>query len=294
MKRKLITFDWALKRLLRSKANFDVLEGFLTELLKDDITILDVLESETNKDVKESKLTRVDLRVKNSKNEIIIIEVQYERESDYIHRILFGASKVITDHLLESEPYCKVVKVISVNILYFDLGSGEDYVYHGTTNFKGLHYNDQLQLTKRQKKYLNKLTISDIFPEYYLIKVNNFNDIAKDTLDEWIYFLKNEEIKDGFKAKGLKKAKDILEVLKLPEQERKAYEQYIEDLRYEVSMFKSHYFDGQQDGIEKGHKEGREEGRKEVAKNLLGILDDNTIMENTGIGQDELEQLKGE
>ncbi len=38
-------------------------------------------------------------------------------------------------------------------------------------------------------------------------KVNNFDDIAKDTLDEWIYFLKNEEIKDNFVAKGLMKAK---------------------------------------------------------------------------------------
>jgi hypothetical protein len=38
--RKLITFDWALKRLLRSKANFDILEGFFSELLKEDIKIL--------------------------------------------------------------------------------------------------------------------------------------------------------------------------------------------------------------------------------------------------------------
>ena len=49
-KRKLITFDWAIKRLLRSKANFGILEGFLSELLKEDITILDVLDSESNKD----------------------------------------------------------------------------------------------------------------------------------------------------------------------------------------------------------------------------------------------------
>ena len=83
MKRKLITFDWALKRLLRSKANFDVLEGFLSELLKDDIEILEVLESEANKDSKDSKLNRVALKVINKKKEIIIIEVQYEVVSLY-------------------------------------------------------------------------------------------------------------------------------------------------------------------------------------------------------------------
>ena len=45
MQRKLISFDWAIKRILRSKANFEILEGFLSELLKEDITILEVLES---------------------------------------------------------------------------------------------------------------------------------------------------------------------------------------------------------------------------------------------------------
>ena len=46
--RKLVSFDWALKKLLRSKANFDILEGFLSELLKEDIIIIKILESESN------------------------------------------------------------------------------------------------------------------------------------------------------------------------------------------------------------------------------------------------------
>ena len=85
--RKLITFDWAIKRLLRSKANFGILEGFLSELLKEEITILDLLESESNKDDKLDKYNRVDLRVRNQKQEIIIIEIQYDREYDYLQRI---------------------------------------------------------------------------------------------------------------------------------------------------------------------------------------------------------------
>ena len=50
MPRKLISFDWAIKRILRSKANFDILEGFLSELLFEDIKILEILESESNQD----------------------------------------------------------------------------------------------------------------------------------------------------------------------------------------------------------------------------------------------------
>jgi len=65
MQRKLISFDWAIKRILRSKANFEILEGFLSELLKEDITILEVLESESNQDLKNDKFNRLDIKVKN-------------------------------------------------------------------------------------------------------------------------------------------------------------------------------------------------------------------------------------
>ena len=45
-----IRFDWAMKRLLRNKANFAVLEGFLTTLLNEKIVIQTLLESESNQD----------------------------------------------------------------------------------------------------------------------------------------------------------------------------------------------------------------------------------------------------
>ncbi|MCI5142474.1 MAG: Rpn family recombination-promoting nuclease/putative transposase, partial [Candidatus Electrothrix sp. ATG1] len=145
--RKLISFDWAMKKLLRSKANFEILEGFLSELLKKEIRILEVLESESNKETRRDKFNRVDLKVRDEQDEILIIEVQYEREFDYLQRILFGTSKVITEHLEEGSPYSEITKVISVNILYFDLGQGNDYIYHGTTSFQGLHEQDLLQLS---------------------------------------------------------------------------------------------------------------------------------------------------
>jgi predicted transposase/invertase (TIGR01784 family) len=297
-KRRLISFDWAMKKLLRSKANFDILEGFLSELLKDDLHILEILESEGNKEDLRDKFNRVDLKVKNQQDEIIIIEVQYEREFDYLQRILFSTSKVITEHLHESEPYSEIVKVISVNILYFDLGQGEDYVYHGVTSFKGLHGQDVLQLSEDQRELYKKNSIHQIFPEYYLVKVNNFNNIAKDTLDEWIYFLKNEEIKENFKARGLKKAKQALDILKLPEQERLAYEKYQDDLHYQASMVESSYTIGVKKGRKKGKLEGRVEGRKEqareIAVNLLqaGLLDIATITAMTGLTNKEIEALE--
>ena len=289
-KRKLISFDWAMKKLLRSKANFEILEGFLSELLRYNIHILEILESESNKENQRDKFNRVDLKVKNKNNEIIIIEVQYEREFDYLHRILFGTSKVITEHLKENSPYSEVIKVISVNILYFDLGQGEDYVYHGSTAFKGLHNQDILQLSEDQQELYKKNKIYEIFPEYYLIKVNSFDDIAKDTLDEWIYFLKNEEIKENFTAKGIKKAKQELDILKLPEQERLAYEKYQDDRHYQASMVESSYTIG----FKKGEKKGEKEKALEIATNLLGagFFDTKTIIDMTGLTAEEVDILR--
>ena len=287
-KRRLISFDWAMKRLLRSKANFEILEGFLSELLKDQIHILEILESESNKVDLRDKYNRVDLKVKNQKGEVIIIEVQYEREFDYLQRILYGTSKAVTEHLNESDPYSKVVKVISVNILYFNLGQGEDYVYHGQTHFKGIHNKDLLQLSEEQQELYKKSEVYDLFPEYYLIKVNNFDDVAKDTLDEWIYFLKNEEIKENFDAQGLKKAKQELDILKLPENERLAYERYQDDLHYQASMVESSYTIGVRKGIKKGEKKKS----VEIARNLIDVLDIKTIAMKTGLTEEEVETLK--
>jgi predicted transposase/invertase (TIGR01784 family) len=260
MPRRLISFDWALKRLLRSKANFDVLEGFLSELLKEDIAILEVLDGESNKVRSEDKFNRVDLKVKNQRGEIVLIEVQYEREFDYLQRILYGTSKAITEHLAESQAYSQVIKVISVNILYFDLGHGEDYLYHGSTRFTGLHRHDALQLSSKQQSLFHKQYPHELFPEYYLLKINQFDDIARDTLDEWIYFLKHEQIKDEFRAKGLQKAKEILDVMRLSDSERAAYERHAEDLHYQASMYESTYVSGKLDGIKEGMEQGMAQG----------------------------------
>ncbi|TAN51852.1 MAG: Rpn family recombination-promoting nuclease/putative transposase [Methylococcaceae bacterium] len=296
--RKLITFDWAIKRLLRSKANFDVLEGFLSELLKDDIRILEVLESESNQDHHAAKFNRVDLKVRNSRDELILIEVQYDREYDYMQRMFYGVAKTAIEHLDVGDTYEHIAKVISINILHFDLGTGQDYIYHGTTRFIGLHTHDELGLSARQKELFKQETVYALFPEYYLIKINRFDDIARDTLDEWIYFLKHEEIKDSFTAKGLRAAQEKLDILKLPPEERAAYERYIDDLRYQASMFRSTYVDGYLDGKKEGQEAAREEGQRQarmaIARQLLDILDDAAIAAKTGLSVDAVAELRRE
>ena len=287
MSKKLIRFDWAIKRLLRNKANFVVLEGFLSELLFDNIKIEQILESESNQQRDDDKFNRVDILTQNSKNELIIIEIQSTYEIDYFHRMAFGVSKSITENHRLGSKYKEIKKVISINIVYFDLGQGQDYIYKGKTDFRGLHQNDLLGLSDKQRTTFLKENVSDIFPEFYLLKVNQFNDIAKDTLDEWIYFLKNSEVKDEFKAKGLKEAGEVLDIMRLEKEDQYGYNRYMDSL----SLKASEIFTLQTEA------EFKVEERKtiEIARKLiLNGADNNLITVSTDLTIEQIEALRTE
>jgi len=234
--KKHIRFDWAAKKILRSKANFGILEGFLSELLCEDIKIKSLLSEESNKETEDDKSNRVDLLIENSKGEIIIVEIQNSRELDYLFRVLFGASKVITEYMQEGMPYSYVKKVITVSIIYFNFGQGKDYLYRGQTIFEGINEHDIFQLSDEQKALFTKKSVEDIFPEHYLIRVNSFNNNAKNSIDEWIYFFKNSEIKDEFKAKGLAEAREKLKTVNMDKQTLSDYKHYLDKLSSDASL----------------------------------------------------------
>ena len=284
MSKRLIRFDWAVKKLLRNKANFVVLEGFLSELLFDDIKIQKILESESNQDTENDKYNRVDILTQNSKNELIIVEIQNTYEIDFFHRMIYGTSKALIENISLGQPYSEIKKVISINIVYFDLGQGKDYVYKGKTNFEGLHEKDTLQLSIQQKQTFTKKEISDFFPEYYIIKVNKFNDIAKNTLDEWVYFLKNSEVKDDFKAKGLAEAKEVLDIMRLDKEQQYGYNRYLDYLHYKASEILSLRLEAE-DKV-------RQDRNVEIAKNFIVMgLDNITIAKGTGLTVEQIEYL---
>ena len=261
---KYIRFDWAIKRLLRNKANFDVLEGFLSVLLKQDVKIVRFLESEGNQEAKEDRSTlgrsfpkglekynRVDILCEDSKGELIIVEVQNDRAYSYFHRMLYGTSKVITEYIELGQDYENVRKVYSINIVYFELGQGNDYVYHGKTEFRGIHNDDVLMLSKKQREMFDRERAGDVFPEYYVLKVNDFDNVARTPLDEWVSFLKTGNIDDHYTAKGLPEAREKLRVDRLPDEERRAYIREMERRMVENDAMKSSHIDGVDEGVRK-------------------------------------------
>jgi predicted transposase/invertase (TIGR01784 family) len=263
--RPLVSFDWAIKRLLRQKANYDVLEGFLTVLLRRQITIINIPESQGNKDDATDKVNAVDILCESEDNELILIELQYNSESSYFHRMLFGVSKTITDHMFEGFDYDKVRKVYSINIVYFDLGQGSDYVYHGTTEFRGIHTHDVLSVNARQREVFDVTAPYELFPEYYIIKVNSFDDVAKDTLDEWIYYLKNNRLPEHFTAPGLEKAEKILNYYDMNAEAKALYDAHIKARRISYDVLETARMEGREEGREEGERLGLE-------KKTIGVV----------------------
>lgn len=301
---QVIRFDWAMKRLLRNKANFSVLEGLLTTLLNEKITIQKLLESESNQEDEFDKYNRVDMLAENSKGELVLIEVQNNNEYAYFQRMLFGTSKLVTEYINRGEGYDKVRKVYSVNIVYFSLGHGTDFVYHGKTEFRGIHNGDILQLTPFQKQTFKVDAVSQLYPEYYILKVNDFNQVAKSPLEEWIYYLNTGNIPSDATAPGLEEARERLKLDCMTKDELSAYYRHLDNVVILRSNIQTERMEGRMEGREQGLAEGRaegieeglEKGRMETnienARNLkkLGVAID-IISQATGLSKKDIETL---
>lgn len=266
-----IRFDWAAKHILRNKADFVVFEGLISALIGEEMTILEMLESESNKNSRDDKYNRVDIKAKNSKGEIIIVEIQQTRELDYLQRMIYGVAKAITEHMSTGMAYKNVKKVYSINIIYFDIGGGEDYLYCGQAELRGVHNNDVLDLTDYERDDLNIPSPKSVFPVYYVIRVNSFHKEKLESYkDEWMDYLKNERIRPDTTAPGLREAKQRLDMLAMTDQERREYEYYMDTLVRDTDVERTKILEAEIAGRKKGHaeglKEGRQEGRQEGLK----------------------------
>lgn len=287
-KRTFISFDWALKHLLREKANHDVLEGFISTVLGCDIKIHRLLESEGNKNDADAKSNRVDLLAEDEKGDLLLIEVQGEAEFAYFQRMLFGASKLVTEYIDKGENYEHVKRVYSINIVYFDLGQGEDVVYEGKTEFRGLNKGDVLQLTPFQKQHFQASEVSDLYPRYVILKVNDFNRWSRDSLDQWLYFLANTDIPDDADAPGLREAREKLDLMRMGRDDRVLYDRYLMDraiLRNQMFTARGEgYLDGvdqgMRDGLKKGMAQGLEKGMAQGLEKGMAQGEHNKAMES--------------
>lgn len=294
-----IRFDWAIKHILRDKANFDILEGFISVLLGEEVKIVELLESESNQENDRDKFNRVDIKAKNSAGHIIIIEVQLTRQLYYLERILYGTCKAITEHINIGDKYDQVKKVYSISILYCDYGQGDDYVYHGQTVFKGIHTGTDLLVNVKEEGVIVPHLPREVFPEYYLVRVNAYDKLPDTPLDEWMTYLKTGKIKEDTHTPGLQQVREKLKVLAMSPKERRAYDEHIDNIMVQNDVLDTAREEGWTEGQDEGYAEGRAEGRAEGMADILRSMHQRgaslqDISNITGISISDLEDILSE
>ena len=264
-----IRFDWAAKYIFRDKADFTILEGLVSAIIGDEVTITELLESESNQQDKDDKFNRVDIKAKNSKDEIILIEIQQSDDLHFLQRILYSTAKTITEHIKIGKDYTNVKKVYSINILYFNLGIGDDYLYHGQSELIGVHTKDRLILGNSNIPNGMRLeAMNNIFPEYYVLRVNQYDETKEPTSprEEWARYLKTGYVDPNTKVPGLQAALERLNVLKMNAIERKRYEDYRFNRCYDENLVNAARYLGEKKGYENGYEKGMENGMKDGMK----------------------------
>ncbi len=291
LKDKCIRFDWAILHQLHQKANFGVLEGFLTVFLNEPIKIVEILENEGNV-LAEDKFYRVEIKAKNSNGEDILVEIQNITRLCYQERIFYGVDKAITEHINLGSTYKEVKKVYSISILYFDLGKGSDYIYVGQNNFIGLHTQDQLIISTKEKDTIVRKSPTEIFPTYMLVRVNEFNKVAKSPLEEWVDYLKNGVINPDTKAPGLQEAREKLKYYSMSNAERHAYDEHVNAIMIQNDVLGNARLEGHAEGRAEGRAEGKTEEKNAIALKMRQAgLPIEQIMQFTGLSEENIKSL---
>lgn len=294
-KKHYVWFDWAVKHMLRDKANFEILEGFICAMTGKEMKILDVLESEGNQANQISKFNRVDIKARNREGETVIIEVQNIREIDFLERILFGVANAVTEQVSLGEPYAKIHKVYSISVVYFDFGKGDDYVYHGQTELRGIHTDDRLFINNKEKKAIEGKSADDVFPEYFIVRVEKFNsnNVNPSFMEQWMDYLKSGNIRTDYDAPGLAKARETLMYDKMSPGEQKQYRDHLDEVRLQQNAIDDSRAEGLAEGLAKGRAEGMAEGMAEAARNMLKLgIGPDIIVQVTGLTKEEVAILR--
>jgi predicted transposase/invertase (TIGR01784 family) len=288
----LVSFDYAIKYLLKDKGDYDIVEGFISALISScgykPVKIKALLEPASNKESKELKSSIADLVVEDDCGNKYIVEIDRSYTSLFLHKACFNSSRLIVDSISSSDDYSTIKKIIHINLLYFPFGNIKAPLHYGKTVFHEIDkaHPQNLHIADLGMRFFDA---HNILPEYFVISVPLFNDVIKNELDEWLYMMKHSEVKEDFKSPYMKKVADRLNILKMTPAERKEYTAY----RNESLKERDYIVSAEEKGIEIGKAEGKAEEKIAIARNLLTQkIDINTISIATGLSEEEIKNLE--
>lgn len=295
--KKLISFDYAIKYLLRDKGNYEIVEGFISALLKakgySEVKILALLESESNREDSKAKRSIADLIVEDTDKNKYIIEIERNVKDSFIHKSLFNTSRLIIDNLAQREDYTQILKVFHISLLYFPVGKGA--IHHGETIIQEIETKERLAVHIKNQETGEMFDAVNILPEYFFISIPLFNDRLEREIDDWLYVMKYEKVPSRFHSPYMQKVAEKLSILKMDEEERIKYSYYQKQIYNDRDELQAAIEKGKAEGKIEGKAEGRVERNIEIARKMLEQnMEIYVIAAVTGLSIKELLELNNE
>jgi predicted transposase/invertase (TIGR01784 family) len=280
----LISFDYAIKYLLKNKGDYDIIEGFISALFAAEgyppVRINALLESESNKESLELKKSIADLVVEDAEGNKYIVEIERAYTPNFMHKACFNSSRLVIDGIYGNQDYTSIKKVFHISLLYFTTKQMQRPIYHGKTIIHEVDTAHPVDV-RIANQGLIMFDTPNIFPEYFFISVPMFDDVIHGEIDEWLYVMKHSDTKEGFKSPYMKKVAERLTVLKMNTDERNTYFYYLKEAVHS------------QDILTAAEAKGKVKGIEQSALNMLKQkLDTKLITSVTGLSEDDILKLK--
>ena len=292
MEKPLISFDFAIKYLLKNKGDYDIIEGFISALFASQgyppIKINALLDTESNKEELELKKSIADLVVEDGEGNKYIVEIERAYTPNFMHKACFNSSRLVVDGIYGSQDYTTIKKIFHISLLYFSTKEMLKPIYHGKTIVHEVDTKHPVDV-RIANEGLVIFNTPNVFPEYFFISVPMFDDIINSEIDEWLYVMKHSDIKQSFKSPYMAKVAERLAVIKMSAAERNEHIFYQKQSVHSQDILQA----AETKGKAEGKAEGRTEEKTEIALNLLRQnLPLEVISSATGLSHDELTELK--
>ncbi|WP_288519879.1 Rpn family recombination-promoting nuclease/putative transposase [uncultured Brachyspira sp.] len=290
--------DLFARYLLGKNGNEDLLTDLVNSTLREfnfeevkDLEIIDPFNLSENIELKESI---IDIKAKTKNNETVIIEFQLCGNIDFLKRIFYYISKNIVNEVKEGENYNNVQKIISINLLDFNLKFGDKGKAHRC--FKLIDTKD-LNISLD----LIQIHILEVKRFIEIIKNSTKEELKKNRLLSWMKFFTSDNlelIEDELKEENQIMSKVIEEYRKFTSDDKmmRAYaarEAFLVGQKMMLRREREDGFDeGKLEGIKEGKLEGIKEGQISMAKSMKKEnIDIELIKKITGLTIDEIEKL---
>lgn len=298
--------DLFVRYLLGKNGSEKMLEDMVNAALRDfdfeevkDLEIITPYNLAENIDLKESI---IDIKAKTKDNQTVIIEVQLCGNMDFVKRIFYYVSKNIVNELKEGEDYKNLPRIISINLLNFNLDFGDKGKAHRC--FKLIDTkNHDINLDMMQMHILEVRRFISI------VESSTIEELKKNKLLTWMKFFtsKNlEAIENELKEANPIMTKVIEEYKRFTSDDKlmQAYDardafllgQKMMLARERKEGFEKGKIEGIEIGIEKGIEKGKIEGEENKAISIAKAMknknmDIKLISEITGLSVKEIEDL---